>query len=303
MALGMNWQYTWHTYTPEDVVYVQGLNAKYNLYGYETCPTTQRKHLQGMICFDKNKRFNAVRKLFKNCHVELLRNKDAHINYIKNPDASKGKTGDWWESGPEPPKNKEKKSDSITFDDIVACSDWEDVLKIPNIACKMTWARECWRKKEKSIDHLPGELREWQVQEIEKLKLQDDRKIRFIVDYKGGIGKTVLAKTLVQDHKAFYTRGGKHADIAYAFDHQKIVCFDLSRGIEEAHWPYTVMECFKDGMLFSGKYDSETKVFDPCKVIVFCNQMPDTSKLSRDRFDIWEVNDPANLEHQMKHSN
>lgn len=188
-----------------------------------------------------------------------------------------------------PLKNKEKKSDSISFDDVVQCEDWEAVLRIPNISCKLTWAKEVWRRKPRPLTELPSELRDWQIKEIAALLEQDNRKIRFIVDYKGGIGKTVLAKTLVQEYGAYYTRGGKHADIAYAYDFQPIVCFDLSRSNEESHWPYPVMECFKDGMLFSGKYESSTKTMPSCKVIVLCNQYPDLTKLSSDRYDIWEV--------------
>jgi len=289
----MNFSYTWNNYTEEDQLYLRCLECKYHVYGYEEAPETGTKHLQGTLCLKKNKRLAAVIKLLKGAHVELTRNKDASIVYCK-------KGGSFWESGEEPPKNKEKLSDKITFDDIVECNDWEEVLRIPNVACKLTWAKECWRKKNRAIENLPGELREWQEKEIKSLLTQDDRQIRFIVDYKGGMGKTVLAKTLVQNHKAFYTRGGKHADIAYAYDFQEIVCFDLSRSNEEAHWPYPVMECFKDGMLFSGKYESGTKTFASCKVIVFCNQMPDTSKLSADRFNIWEVDLPANLEDQTK---
>lgn len=297
-AIGPNWCYTKQNYTPDDVVYIQGLTAKYNLYGHENAPTTGTKHLQGLICFEKNKRFNAVRKLL-GCHVELCRNVGASINYIKIPDAEKGKTGDFWESAEEPLKKNQKNSDRITFDDVVSCADWEEVLRIPNIACKLTWAKECWRKKSRPIENLPGELRPWQKEEIELLLKQDDRKIRFVVDYQGGMGKTVLAKYLVQEHKAFYTRGGKHADIAYAYDHQEIVVFDLSRSNEETHWPYPIMENFKDGMLFSGKYESATKTFPSCKVIVMCNQAPDQSKLSHDRFDIIEVTRVANLDEQM----
>lgn len=291
MAQGMNFSYTWNNYTEADQVYLRTLSSKYHVYGYEEAPETGTKHLQGTICFAKNKRIGAVIKMLKGAHVELTRNKDASIQYCK-------KGGNYWESGEEPLKNKEKRSDRITFDDVVSCADWEEVLRIPNISCKLTWARECWRKKPRPLENLPGELRSWQKEEIEKLLAQDDRSIRFIVDYQGGMGKTVLAKYLVSEHQAFYTRGGKHSDIAYAYDYQKIVCFDLSRSNEETHWPYPVMECFKDGMLFSGKYDSQTKTFPSCKVIVFCNQHPDKSKLSQDRFDIWEVNQPANLEHQ-----
>ncbi len=290
MSNGTNWSYTVNNYTDANQVDLKLIECVYHVYGYEV-GESGTPHLQGTICFSKNMRVTAVRKLIPG-HVELTRNKEASIAYSK-------KDGNFWENGTPPLAKSGKASDSITYSTVSGCDTWDDVLKIPNIACKLSWAKEVWRKKAAPITDLPTSLKPWQEEEIVTLLKQDNRKIRFIVDYKGGLGKTVLAKHLVQEHGAFYTRGGKHADIAYAYDRQNIVCFDMSRSNEEAHWPYPVMECFKDGMLFSGKYESLTKIFPSCKVIVLCNQHPDTTKLSTDRYDIWEANSPANLRDQI----
>uniref|UniRef100_UPI004047F597 hypothetical protein n=1 Tax=Yoonia sp. TaxID=2212373 RepID=UPI004047F597 len=281
MSLGCNWSYTVNNYTPANVVDLQAIPCTYHVFGYET-GASGTPHLQGTICFAKNVRLSKVLKLIPG-HIELTRNKEASILYCK-------KEGNFWEEGSVPLAKSAKTSDSITFDNVNSLDTWEDVLRIPGIACKMSWAKEVWRKKVRPLGDLPSALHAWQVTEVNNLLLQGDRKIRFIVDYKGGLGKTVLAKFLVQSHGAFYTRGGKHSDIAYAYDFQPIVVFDMSRANEEAHWPYPVMECFKDGMLFSGKYESLTKSFPSCKVIVLCNEMPDETKLSKDRYDIWEAN-------------
>lgn len=285
MSQGLNFSYTVNNYTDENQGTLKALPCLYHVFGYEV-GDSGTPHLQGTICFAKNRRLSAVIKLIPG-HVEITRNKEASIIYCK-------KGGNFWEEG-EPPLNKTAKaSDSITYETVSVCSTWDDVLRIPNISCKLSWAKEVWRKKATPIEDLPGTLHQWQKDEVASLLLQDNRKIRFIVDYQGGLGKTVLAKYLVQEHGAFYTRGGKHADIAYAYDRQNIVCFDMSRSNEEAHWPYPVMECFKDGMLFSGKYESLTKIFPSCKVIVLCNQHPDSHKLSSDRYDIKEYNQPMN---------
>ncbi len=77
-------------------------------------------------------------------------------------------------------------------------------------------------------------------------------------------------------HNAFIVSGGKVADIAHAYDEQPIVCFDLSRTmVDHCDHVYSMIEKFKDGCIFSGKYESRTKIFDVPHVIVFANFKPD----------------------------
>jgi hypothetical protein len=44
-------------------------------------------------------------------------------------------------------------------------------------------------------------------------------------------------------------------DIAHAFNDQPVVCFDLSRTmVDHCDHVYSMIEKFKDGCIFSGKY-------------------------------------------------
>jgi len=81
---------------------------------------------------------------------------------------------------------------------------------------------------------------------------------------------------------------GKCADIAHAYNYEEIVVFDFSREQEE-RINYQIIEKFKDGRIFSPKYDSKCKVFKGARVIVFSNFDPDKSKLSEDRWDVMRV--------------
>jgi len=50
------------------------------------------------------------------------------------------------------------------------------------------------------------------------------------------------------------------------------------------HLQYSFLECVKDGLLFSTKYESVMKQFDPPHVFVFMNEEPDQKALSEDRY-------------------
>jgi len=115
-----------------------------------------------------------------------------------------------------------------------------------------------------------AELREWQQEAIKLLYGQDERQVLWIMDSKGGKGKSFLAKWLCVMWDAFYVEGGKKADISYAYQMQKTVVFDLSRQTQE-FVNYSTIESFKNGVIFSPKYASTTKFFTPARVIVFSN--------------------------------
>jgi len=83
--------------------------------------------------------------------------------------------------------------------------------------------------------------------------------------------------------------GGKHADIAYAYKKRTNYYFDFPRTMEE-HTPYDLVEKFKDGLVFSSKYESTLKVFKNPKVLVCSNFRPIESKLSADRWNIITLN-------------
>jgi len=72
-------------------------------------------------------------------------------------------------------------------------------------------------------------------------------------------------------HKATVLNNGAFNDIAMALPNDpKIVIFNFSRGLEE-RVNYNAIEAVKDGLIFSGKYESKTKIFNSPHVVIFCN--------------------------------
>lgn len=114
---------------------------------------------------------------------------------------------------------------------------------------------------------------------------QSKREITWFIDYEGNNGKTFLAKFLVANHRAYYVNGGKRADIIHAWRGEQIVVFDFSREKADAmEGMYGCIEQIKNGIAFSGKYESRVKNYPVPWVICFSNWRPDTDKLSDDRW-------------------
>ena len=129
----------------------------------------------------------------------------------------------------------------------------------------------------------------WQQQLDAYIELPaDTRRIRFYVDPVGNSGKTWMCQYLVSKHpdRVQVFRVGKRDDLAFAIDDSKVSFFDIPRKQME-YFQYCVIEQLKDRMVFSPKYNSVMKVLPaPVHVVVFCNEDPDMTVLTVDRYDI-----------------
>lgn len=117
---------------------------------------------------------------------------------------------------------------------------------------------------------------------------QPDRKVTWVWDEGGNIGKSFLANWLEIWRGAFVVSGGKFADIAYAYAFEDYVVFDFSRS-QEDKFPYKLLEDFKNKRVFSPKYESCSKRALVCKLVVFANWAPIRKELSPDRWDVLHV--------------
>lgn len=185
-------------------------------------------------------------------------------------------------------------------DIIQSCKTWNDVVNHENeylegvLQKYLNWAREVFKAKPRPNLTKDAVLRAWQNQLVKQLSKQNDRKIKWVYDPTGGNGKSFLTNFLLDNKNAFFCNNGKLSDVAYAYNNEPLVIFDLPRSTVDTDgkdWtPYRCMECFKDGRLFSSKYQSCIKRFKSCAVVVFANFLPDRSKLSADRWDVVDLN-------------
>jgi len=133
-------------------------------------------------------------------------------------------------------------------------------------------------------------LYKWQQNVLDEcLKKPNDRTIVWIWDKEGNKGKTAFCKYMAIKHKATILGNGAFKDVAYAVgENPKIVFFNITRDLEE-RFNYSVVEAVKDGLLFSGKYESTTKIFNSPHVYIFANFEPRKDAMSLDRWDIREI--------------
>lgn len=266
--------------------------------GREICPTTKKEHYHACIQFVSEIRVTTLKQIFPKANLEMKKgNKAEFFAYSK-------KDGDFTDHGIAEHGNQGERND---FAELIEAVDEGDsfptlMLKFPKVVARhMPYARELITNRnyrvamEKRKHRFSGKPKHWQQCFIDLIGAPPgDRLIHWIYDGIGGSGKSYLCGHLQVSHGAFITTGGKVADIAHAYNSERIVIFDLPRTMaEHCDHIYSMIECFKNGALFSGKYQSALKIFDVPHVLVFANFMPDQSKLSKDRWDISDINDEA----------
>lgn len=143
------------------------------------------------------------------------------------------------------------------------------------------------------------DLRPWQADlERKLLEEPDDRTINWVWEEKGGVGKSSFCKYMVVKHKALYCAGGKVSDIMNLvfnqdMDETSIVIFDIPRA-NMGNVSYAALESIKNGLVCNTKYETGVKVFNAPHIVCFANFEPsDMSKLSADRWNIIDINEPC----------
>lgn len=141
------------------------------------------------------------------------------------------------------------------------------------------------------------ELRPWQkalVDELKERPAKTDRRIIWMWEPDGNVGKTVLAKHLVDQCGALVV-GARASDMKYAVTswvHKHgggppIILITVPRA--QTMVSYKGIEEIKDGLFFSSKYESEMVRYNVPHVVVLANCEPEYDTLSSDRWDVRRV--------------
>jgi len=293
MAQGRNWCFTLNNYTDEDTERLDSLvddgSLLYLIYGKEI-GESGTPHLQGFVYTKTRLRLTQVKQIIgSNPHLEIARNVNASIQYCK-------KDGNWVEFGSRT-NDQGRRNDLEDFKTSVK----NGVLSLKQIREKHseTYAKYTRFCLEYIDDHYPAvslpihELRPWQVDLKRRLEEPADRrKIFFIVDEIGNSGKSWFAHYFTQQHEDYcqVILPGKKADMAFVLKPGlRYLFLDAPRSKQGEFIQYDFLEDLKNGYVFSTKYESRIKSFEPMHVVVNMNEEPDRTKLSADRYTVIRI--------------
>lgn len=124
----------------------------------------------------------------------------------------------------------------------------------------------------------------------------EDRKINWVWESKGNIGKSFLSKYLYLKYHTIIADGKKDNifnQILNFYENNteeiELVILDIPRH-NENYINYGAIEQIKNGLIYSGKYEGGCCYFDSPHIIIFSNFEPDMTKFSQDRYNIINLN-------------
>jgi len=126
------------------------------------------------------------------------------------------------------------------------------------------------------------ELYDWQ-QEIKDIVAEKatSRTIYWYWEPDGGVGKTSFARHMAIKYDIAYFNEAKKSDIYNNYKGQPIIIFNLNSQVPVERLNFGVFETLKDGILYSGKYEGKTMVYNYPHIIIFANQPPYTTLNNR----------------------
>lgn len=254
----------------------------------EQCPDTGRIHIHWYAELKKPMRATglcAAVPLFANSHWEVARGTSADcVAYCSKEDSKV--FGPVTVGSFETHQGHRSDLDAFTAMVMEGASDAEIARAYPKTyllhGAKIAALRAAIKTRPGDAAFIP---KQWQQDLINRVKgPADDRSIIWVLDSRGGQGKSRLARHLYCEHGACVL-SGKVADMAYLYNGERIVIFDITRAAaEHSDHLYTMAEQIKNRMVISTKYMSCTKACDEdVHVIFFSNQRPKEGMWSDDR--------------------
>lgn len=142
------------------------------------------------------------------------------------------------------------------------------------------------------------ELNEWQKRCLDIVTdfAEDEyhrRTIHWVWSKEGCLGKTEFCRYMMAHHGAILCWNACSKDVAHIVskkEDKKIILFDFERGaVDRGNINYNIIERLKGGILFSGKYDGDSQLFNHPNIMCFANEPPEKERLSKDRWNVIEL--------------
>lgn len=305
------WCFTWNNYTQEDEQQLHdrcnGQHAdwfSYIIYGREQAPNTGTKHLQGYVIFTTPASLNQAKERLTGSSTHGIHLEVARGSPEQNREyCSKG--GDFTDFGILPAVTQGRRSDLERFfewtDEFIAdngrAPTTPEVARIfPAMVVKHSRLMDVVRlRTSRRLFAVEPEPKQWQQRLSNALEgPADDRKIIFVIDPAGALGKSWFCRWFIDTHPDItqILRPGKVADLAHSIKaHFSVFLFDVPRGGLQ-FLQSQIIEQLKDQMIYSPKYGSQMKYLDHVPhVVVLSNEHPvDVGlELTPDRYEYFDV--------------
>lgn len=261
------WCFTLHNYTSSNIdsliSFFNSSNSSY-IFSEERGKSGQTPHLQGYFELDAKQRFTALKKTFIQYDMEEI-----HLEKAKG--------------------NRKQNITYITKEEGCQVYKSQDI-HVPKPTIKIT------------LNHLRPEQRE-----IVDLFIEDEdplfgRQVYWFWEPEGCWGKSILCKYMLDNMGAMVVEGanndilcGVSKWIEEKGEAPRMIIFDIPR-CNQNHVSYQAIEKLKNGYFFSGKYESGMVRFNSPHLICFSNDPPETDKLSKDRWKIYNLNKGKEME-------
>lgn len=257
--------------------------VRYAIYQREKSPTTGALHYQGYMEFTKPVKFGGLKKWSPTAHFEERKGtRDQARDYCRKEESRVEAPVEFGEFG----AGQGRRTDLAAACELVKESGAKRVAEeMPEVFVKF---HKGLKELERALVEKPSDSafapRPWQKRVLARLEQPpNDRTIIWVSDTVGNRGKSRLARYLCLERGAVQL-SGKVADMAYAYSSEPIVIFDIPRTeAENVNHLYSFAEKLKNGYLFSSKYESVPKYFQPPHVLFFANFPPPSDTWSSDR--------------------
>ena len=151
-------------------------------------------------------------------------------------------------------------------------------------------------------EFLKFEMYEWQKQLFDMSKTYNGRKIDLLYDPNGNIGKSIFSEYLEYMNLAEEIPPFRLMDDIFQWvasrPIKKAYLVDMPRGMKKDKLGdfYSGLEVIKNGVAFDKRYKAQKIRFDRPRVFVFTNTLPVFKLMSKDRWNVWEINNEMALQ-------
>ena len=303
MTFAKRWCFTLNNYTDEDI------NRVKETFNHESCvfaviglevAQSGTEHMQGFVHFRNRRTFKSLKSILPGAHIEIARGTD-----VENQNYCKKENNILLEIGQPAVSTQTHHSLLDAYELVKLVVSGEDLCDVIDDCDRYKVA---YAKHQRFVDSLITKktsrvldigfkrfysklnivFRKWQAKLYEELlKDPHPRNIIWYIDAVGGGGKSTFAAIFITRESSVARYGTvKAADMALAYRGERVVFLDLARTNYDWMSLCALMEELKNGEIFSGKYESHTKRFQPPHVVVFANFPPPPMGFSEDRLRV-----------------